>query len=236
MAISDVNTAVAMTLTALIYPVGATDTLVPTRSQTPTASPTQIKFTPTYQNVPTSSGISVCDNSAWISDVSIPDGTILAPGQTFVKTWMFKNTGSCTWSADYSLTYISGNAMGGATTSIGQSVAPGAQAEVSISFKAPNTVGTYTGYWRLANGQGVAFGVIVYVQIVVSNDASTLTPTPTPTPTSEATGTPTPTPEDTFTPTTTPTPTTEPTSTQTATPTSTSEPSYTPTPTETPTP
>ncbi len=234
MTISDVNTAVALTLTAQANPVAATETWLPTSSPTPTVSPTQITRTPTHQSIPASSTVGVCDNSAYISDVTIPDGTILAPGQTFVKTWMVQNTGSCTWSADYSLTYVSGNAMGGSTTTINQSVASGSQAKVSVSLKAPSTEGTFTGYWRLTNQQGVAFGISVYVKIVVSNGAATLTPTPTATSTSTVgpSSTPTPTvypPTSTYTPLPTNTPTTTPTDTPLPTDTS------TPTPTDTPT-
>lgn len=235
MTISDVYTAVALTLTAQAKLISATVTWLPTLSLTPTASPTQITPTPTHQSVPTSSPVSVCDNSVYISDVTIPDGTILAPGQTFVKTWMVQNTGSCTWSADYSITYVSGNAMGGSTTAIKQSVAPGSQAKVSVSLKAPTTEGTFTGYWRLTNQQGVAFGVSVFVKIVVSNSAATLTTTPTATSTSTVgpSSTPTPTvnsPTSTYTPLPTNTPT--PTATYTPLPTDT----LTPTPTDTPTP
>jgi hypothetical protein len=219
--ISDVYTAVAITLTAQANPVAATETWLPTSSPTPAVSPTQIPLSPTHQSVPTSLNISVCDNSAYISDVTIPDGTILAPGQTFVKTWMFQNTGSCAWSADYSLTFVSGNAMSGSTTTIDQSVASGNQAKISVSLTAPDTAGTYTGYWRLTNKQGIAFGISVYVQIVVSIDAATITPTSTATSTS------------TVEPSSTPTPTVyPPTSTDTPVPTDTE----TPIPTDTPTP
>lgn len=219
--ISDVYTAVAITLTAQANPVVYTETSLPTPSPTPAASPTKIPSTPTYQSVPASSKVSVCDNSAYISDVTIPDGTILAPGQTFVKTWMFQNTGSCTWSADYSLTFVSGNAMNGSETTIDQSVASGNQAQISVALTAPDTEGTYTGYWRLTNEQGIAFGISVYVQIVVSNDAATITPTPTATSTStvEPSSTPTPTvyppPTSTYTPLPTDTPTPIPTDTPT---------------------
>jgi len=233
--ISDVNTAVAMTLTAQAYPVAATETSPPTSSPTPVSSPTKIPSTSTHQSVPTSLNVSVCDNSAYISDVTIPDGTILAPGQTFVKTWMFQNTGSCTWSAYYSLTFVSGNAMSGSETTIEQSVASGNQAQISVALTAPATEGTYTGYWRLTNEQGIAFGISVYVQIVVSNGAATLTPTPTATSTSTVgpSSTPTPTvypPTSTYTPLPTDTPTPIPTDTPLPTDTP------TPIPTETPTP
>jgi hypothetical protein len=219
--ISDVYTAVAVTLTAQENSFAATETPLPTPSSTPAASPTQIPRTPTHQSVTASLIVSVCDNSAYISDVTIPDGTILAPGETFVKTWMFQNTGSCTWSADYSLTFVSGNAMSGSTTTIDQSVASGNQAQISVALTAPATEGTSTGYWRLTNEQGIAFGISVYVQIVVSNDAATITPTPTATSTS------------TVEPSSTPTPTVyPPTSTDTPVPTDTE----TPIPTDTPTP
>ena len=38
-----------------------------------------------------------CDNSAYVSDVTIPDGTEVAPGEAFTKTWALVNTGNCTW-------------------------------------------------------------------------------------------------------------------------------------------
>jgi cell division septation protein DedD len=162
----------------------------------------------------------------WISDVTIPDGTVLAPGQAFVKTWLLQNAGSCTWSSDYSLTFVSGNAMEGSTTTINQSVASGNQAQISIALTAPDTEGTFTGYWRLTNEQGIAFGISVYVQIVVSDDASTITPTPKKKPTSTPTASPTPTPKK------------KPTPTPTTAPTSIPKPTNTPIPipTDTPTP
>jgi hypothetical protein len=67
--------------------------------------------------------------------------------------------------------------MDGSTTTIDTSVAPGEQVKVSVDLTAPDDEGTYTGYWILANEAESTFGVHVYVQIVVSDDASTLTPT-----------------------------------------------------------
>ena len=58
-------------------------------------------------------------------------------------------------------------------------VAVGAYGDVSVELTAPEDEGTYTGYWRLADASGTLFGEQVYVQIVVSDDAATLTPTPT---------------------------------------------------------
>jgi hypothetical protein len=112
---------------------------------------------------------SLCDKSAYIEDITIPDGTILAPGETFIKTWMLKNTGFCTWKEYYTLTFFEGDSMSGLETEIGKATASGNQAQVSIELTAPTTEGTYTGYWILANKYGYPFGTPFFVQIVVKN-------------------------------------------------------------------
>jgi len=161
-----------------------------------------------------------CSNAIYVSDVTIPDGTVLAPGESFAKTWDFQNTGSCEWTENYLITFVSGTDMDGDDTEIGETVSTGSSGEISVSLVAPDSEGTYTGYWRLADEDGNAFGQSVYVQIVVSEGASTLTPTVTPTSTTEtdeSTSTPTATTEPTFTSTSIPTAT----STDMPTPTST---------------
>ncbi len=56
----------------------------------PTATPTR---TPGPATVPPSS----CDKAQFVSDVTIPDGTVMSPGQKFTKTWSLKNVGTCAW-------------------------------------------------------------------------------------------------------------------------------------------
>lgn len=107
----------------------------------------------------------------------MPDGTILAPGETFIKTWKFKNTGSCSWAADYSLVFVKGDDMLGSDVTLGETVALTKKLDVSVEMTAPDSDGTYTGYWQLADASGNTFGELVYVSIVVSGDAATLTPT-----------------------------------------------------------
>jgi hypothetical protein len=186
---SDVYTAVAMTLAAQVTP--GTPTTAPLQSPTstqgsyPTSTPALL---PTSTSSLVSSAVG-CNNSSYISDVTIPDGTILAPGEAFTKTWRYQNSGSCAWDEDYIFTFVSGSDMNGDSTVIDDTVAVGGTADVSIELVAPSTAGTYTGYWRLADDAGTAFGQSVYVQIVVSGDASTLTPTSTSEPESTSTST-----------------------------------------------
>jgi len=170
-------------------------------------------------STPTTQSISVfystangCYDAAYVSDVTIPDGTVLAPGESFTKTWKFQNSGSCDWESDFMLTFEMGEGMEGEDTAISEVVAAGESDSLSVSLVAPETEGSYTGYWRLTTASGNAFGQSVFVQIYVSDDAATSTPTTTATATAtttaeaEATATTVPTstftpaPTDTFTP------------------------------------
>jgi hypothetical protein len=117
-----------------------------------------------------------CNNSEYIGDVSIPDGTILAPGQQFTKTWRVENIGTCNWTPAYSLRFISGNRLGGVKTQIGQTVLPNGRTDISITLTAPNREGTYVGFWRLADQYGHVFGSTLDLEIVV--EAPTATPGP----------------------------------------------------------
>ena len=149
-------------------------------AMTPTApSPTPVSPTPTLAApTPTSSPtpVSYCDWVTFVRDVTIPDGTVLSPGETFTKTWRLQNRGTCTWTPDYVLVYSSGAQMGTASAvRLPGYVAPGQTIDVSVTLTAPMTWGDYTGYWMLRNPSGVWFGYgdqankAFYVEIVVSD-------------------------------------------------------------------
>ncbi len=223
-----VYTAAVLTVSAQQAAATATPSPKPTLTSTllpsPTLIPTRADSASGAVPVAALSNNASCDNAAFLSDVTIPDGTILAPGETFTKTWSFQNNGSCAWSTSYSLAFLSGNTLNGSTTALTSMVSSGGQINVSLALTAPTTAGTYTSYWRLQNATGTAFGQSVYVQIVVSGSAATHTSTPTSTDTdSVETSTPTSTaePEATTAPTATslptevPSPTPEPTSAST---------------------
>src|SRR5919106_5802545 len=50
-----------------------------------------------------------CNNAIYIADLTIPDGTVLRPGEDFRKVWQIRNTGSCTWDEGYGLIFIGGD-------------------------------------------------------------------------------------------------------------------------------
>jgi len=115
---------------------------------------------PTAQVAKTATPISYCDWAAYIKDVTIPDGTILAPGTQFTKTWRLQNIGTCTWTTSYALVFSSGDKMAApAAVSLSKNVSPNQVVDVSVNLKAPAAPGEYRGNWGLRNASGVIFGV-----------------------------------------------------------------------------
>ncbi len=163
----------------------ATDTPLPTNTRPPTLTPTET-ITPTPTETPTPSPVpptsvveTFCDNSKFLQDVTIPDGTILAPGQVFEKTWAFQNIGRCAWNQGYTIAWVSGDVMQGVTRPLPEVVAPNGTVNATVRLTAPFKPGTYKGVWRLFNSKGEPFGDYVSVLIVVAGPG---TPIPTLTP------------------------------------------------------
>jgi hypothetical protein len=126
------------------------------------------------------------------------------PGEIFVKTWTLRNTGTCKWSADVKLVFVSGSKMDGPDEQkIGVEVAMGETVNVSVTLKAPLLPDQYQGNWMLRNQYGGRFGVGVrgeapfWVIIIIRSGTVTVTATRTATPTATGPGaasaTPTPT-------------------------------------------
>jgi len=109
-----------------------------------------------------------CTNDAQFDrDVTVPDGTIFAAGQTFDKIWRLSNKGTCAWGAGYQFVFVSGTAMTTNTIVNVPATASGTTVDIKVPMTAPNTPGTYTGNWRMRSQSGVLFGGGVSVKIVV---------------------------------------------------------------------
>jgi hypothetical protein len=120
----------------------------------------------------TASQFPVCDRDSakaeFVGDVTIPDGTVMTPGQVFLKTWRVRNSGTCSWGEGYNLVYYFGEEMSGQPVlSATEIVEPGQEVEISVQFTAPTTPGEYRGLWIMANAEGISFGNALFVQIVV---------------------------------------------------------------------
>jgi hypothetical protein len=149
-------------------PPAATEALTqPAVTETPALTPAGTTTALTPSGTTTAQ---LCDNSLYVSDVSVQDGSTEAAGTAFVKTWRVKNIGTCSWVKGYQIIFgygSNGKQLGGLPTAFTTVVAPGSEAEISVNMKAPTKPGNYSEYWRLANNNGVVFGPFLSVIIVV---------------------------------------------------------------------
>ncbi len=157
----------------------------------PTSTPTKTP-PPATTTVPPSS----CDKVQFVADVTVPDGTTYAPGQTFTKTWRLKNVGSCAWTTSYQLAFFGGEQMGApASAAFPRNVEVGQTIDISVNMTAPSAAGSYRGNWMFKNASGALFGIGSqankpwWVDIKVSGPTVTPGgPSKTPTPTSTSGG------------------------------------------------
>lgn len=177
-----IQTSVALTVDA-INAAQATSTPasdLPVFTQTPVQfSPTGTSLAPT--GIPTrvfNSTASACAQAEYYSE-TIPDGTILKPGEQFTKTWQIKNTSNCSWGTNYKIIFWDGDVLGGAYVyNLPQAVDPGQILPISLVLTAPKVDGTYVSKWMLQTPDNVEFGVgqysePFYAEIVVSSSAKT---------------------------------------------------------------
>lgn len=180
----------------------AAETVQALLSATPTGGAATASFTPlplvatqtpiplpASTNTPIATATANCNVGQFVTDVTIPDGTVVTPSQAFTKKWRIKNIGTCAWTG-FSLVFDSGESMGGPATKAISTVNPGQEIDLEVNLTAPATVGNYRGYWRINTNGGVLVPIVngsqgkaFYVDIKVQNP-STATFTPTPTPTS----------------------------------------------------
>ncbi len=159
-------------------PMIPADTATPINTNTPVPTNTPA-FTPTNTPIP-------CNLASFVTDVTYPDNTHVAPNQAIVKTWRLRNVGSCSWNSSYLLIFDRGDGIGvssGYTQQLTSSVVnPGQSVDLTVNLTAPTTPGTYTGYWRLRDPGGVLFGItpaggtFLVKVIVVATKSVTLAP------------------------------------------------------------
>lgn len=181
--------------TAATFTPPSTGALATNTPSTPTA--TLLSTAPSGGQTP----VNTCDVAGFVADITIPDGSQLAPGETFTKTWEISNEGTCTWNASYEIVYSSGEQMGAPATQAltTGTVAPGETLKVSLEMTTPTETGQYKSYWILRNDQNQYFGIgttigALYLDITVAAATETVSPTST---TEGATSTDTPEPSDT---------------------------------------
>lgn len=109
------------------------------------------------------------DGSAFIRDVSYPDGSLVATGERFTKTWELQNVGETVWEDRYLQCEDEQSGQyhyRGQPLYIGEGLAPlshriaiphtlpGEQVQLSVDFIAPATPATVVSYWKAYHADG----------------------------------------------------------------------------------
>ncbi len=168
---------VSIALTVVQSLEGVTETV---ESPTPT-----ITLTPQGLDQTQTASVGCTNDASFVSDVTIPDNTVLTAGSNFTKIWRVTNTGSCDWDG-YQLVHASNDLLGASSPQAIPQVTAGSNGDLSVDMTAPASPGTYTSSWRIRGSDGSIFGPTLTVIIVIPENA-----TNTPNPTATATVTPT---------------------------------------------
>ena len=110
----------------------------------------------------------VCMNSAFIADVTYPDGTVVEDDVWLAKVWSIQNTGTCTWDDGFSLQPITGDAKGTwEIKAVKEFVEPDEIVEIRIDVKTPSKGGEWGGCWRMQGDSGQYFGTLLCLLVRV---------------------------------------------------------------------
>ena len=134
----------------------STPTAISPTATSAVTAPTAI-FPTTTPAVTANGSFSVQDTATFVGE-NYPDNSVFTPGQTFVKTWKIKNTGSLTWTTAYQLVFSAspeGNSLSSPSKiNFPQETVPGETVGLSIPLVAPVTPGTFSVYWAIRNERG----------------------------------------------------------------------------------
>ncbi|MBN2044579.1 MAG: hypothetical protein JW757_06125 [Anaerolineales bacterium] len=119
-------------------------------------------------------------DSEFIDDVTLPDGTLVSPGQTITKTWRIKNDGTCTWTGDYVWEQLNfGESKLKANVQalpLPVTVAPGQTYDISVELvlAADAEIGSrHTARFQMRSPEGDLFGTHPFATIFASPGSGT---------------------------------------------------------------
>jgi len=110
-----------------------------------------------------------CTDDLWfLQDITIPDGTVVEPGESIDKRWQVRNSGNCNWDENYSIKLVAGPGMG---VPVQQALIParsGTDVILRMIFSAPEEPGNYRSVWQAHDRHGNPFGNSFFIDIIVA--------------------------------------------------------------------
>merc|ERR1712137_781302 len=106
----------------------------------------------------------------FVRDVTIFDGTEMAPGTSFTKIWTVRNDGTHEWPEDVKLQCVGGDELQAPHRVKLQhhgKVALGSEVQLAVDLVAPQRAGRYIAYFRLITPSGKKFGQRIWCSINV---------------------------------------------------------------------
>ncbi|KAF1800628.1 hypothetical protein V8B55DRAFT_1534289 [Mucor lusitanicus] len=151
--------------TSLTAAVGGTTT-------TTTSASTHVSSTTLPITQPTPNTVV---DASFVSDLNIPDGTIIVPRKTFIKMWKIKNTGNVDWPLGSHLLFNGGSILRPYPISRPDCfavpvISPDEETCVTAELQAPDSPGHYTSYFCLCTPDGERFGDNIWCTIKVDED------------------------------------------------------------------
>lgn len=114
-------------------------------------------------------------SASFVSDLNIPDGTIIVPRKTFIKMWKIKNTGNVDWPLGSHLLFNGGSILRPYPISRPDCfavpvISPDEETCVTAELQAPDSPGQYTSFFCLCTPDGERFGDNIWCTIKVDED------------------------------------------------------------------
>jgi hypothetical protein len=121
---------------------------------------------------------SLADQAQFVTQ-NFPDGYRFTPGTSVTIIWTVKNIGTTGWTTSYTLRYFAGEKGTKTSYAFPKTVPPNATVNLSVTFVVPSALGTYSTWWKLANGEGRNFSDVDF-KFESAETAGPPRPSPTP--------------------------------------------------------
>lgn len=130
----------------------------------PSPPVSEVQLSPTPQPTPTPD----CSNNlTFVEDQTIPDGTLVQPGDILDKRWLVENSGTCNWDGHYRLRLIAGADMGLSPEQALYPARGGTQVSIRLIFTAPEQPDVYRSAWQAFSPAGEPFGDPIFIEVQV---------------------------------------------------------------------